>query len=421
MNDCNANNMLPLSEALHRLQKSIIPIDKYEIVSLAESLDRILAQDACSNIAVPNYDNSAMDGYALRAEDLQNIQSLLLIGKSFAGKAYDGMLRQGQCVRIMTGAVIPAGADTVIIQENSSNQGNSSIGDIIHFTHKPNVGDNIRRMGEDIHIGATVIQQGRRLSPADLGLLASIGIAQVTVFRKLKVALFSTGDELRLPSEELDSGCIYDSNRVVARAMLQRMNIDIVDLGIVADDPNALKDAFTKACRNCDAIITSGGVSVGEADFTKSTLSKMGEIDFWRVAIKPGKPFAFGTLKDVTRATPCYFFGLPGNPVSSTVTLHQLALPALRELAGENLPINITHSMQTHSDLKKSPGRMDFQRGKFTQADDGSFGVTTTGKQGSGILTSMSQANCYLVLAIDDDSKKAGDTVNVLPFDRWLS
>lgn len=421
MNNCNTGNMLPLSDAQQRLRETMSPINDIEQVNLITALDRIIADDLISTINVPGYDNSAMDGYALRAEDLKQQQPLTLVGKSFAGSPYDGSIISGQCVRIMTGAVIPAGADTVVMQENSDNQGNTKVGDVINFSHTPKAGDNIRRAGEDISIGATVLDKGRRLSPADLGLLASIGIAQVTVYRKLRVALFSTGDELRLPSEELDAGCIYDSNRFVIRAMLERMNVDILDLGIISDDPDTLKNAFTSACLSCDAIVTSGGVSVGEADFTKSTLAEMGEIGFWKVAIKPGKPFAFGTLKDKPEDTNCYFFGLPGNPVSATVTLHQLALPALRELAGEKVPNSVTHSIPTQTDLRKSPGRMDFQRGKLTQTADGSYKVKTTGKQGSGILTSISQADCYLVLALDDESKKAGDLINVLPFDRWLA
>jgi molybdopterin molybdotransferase len=416
--------MLPLAEAHRRLADAVEAITETVDLPITEALDKILAVDIKSELQVPSYDNSAMDGYALRIDDLQQTDTLTLAGKSFAGSPFEGTIEADQCIRIMTGAQVPADADTVIMQEKTNAQGDTSIGDQITFSGTANKGSNIRRAGEDIEIGATIIQQGRRLSPTDIGLLASIGVASVTVFRTIKVGIFSTGDELRLPGQQLDAGCIYESNRFVVSAMLQRLGAEIFDLGIIPDQPEALEQAFLKASSECDAVISSGGVSVGEADYTKTILDKIGTVGFWKVAIKPGKPFAFGTIGHLengnTNGSGSYFFGLPGNPVSATVTFHQLALPVLRQLAGETLKDDVTLEVIAQQNIRKSPGRTDFQRGNLVTDDRGNTGVTTTGSQGSGILSSISNADCYLVLEKDHGNYETGDTVTVKPFDRWL-
>lgn len=413
----NSPNMMPVNDALARMFDSVPSIEETITLPLEQSLDHILAVDVQSTIDVPGYDNSAMDGYALIANDLTDNSSLNLIGKSFAGAPFNGSVSTGQSVRIMTGAPVPPGADSVVMQENTEVDGNT-----ITFLKQPKVGENIRRAGEDIPQGAIVLEKGRRLSPVDIGLLASIGTPEVTVFRPLKVGIFSTGDELRLPGSNLDEGCIYDSNRFVVRAILQRMGIEIFDLGIIPDQPEALKQAFVKAANECDAVISSGGVSVGEADYTKDILDELGEVSFWKVAMKPGKPFAFGQLasKDNDINSPAFFFGLPGNPVSATVTFHQLALPVLQKMAGLDTPTPLVLPLTSQTSLKKRPGRADYQRGILTQNEDGELAVTSTGGQGSGILTSLSKADCYIVLEQERGNCEAGETVQVQPFDRWL-
>lgn len=420
MDSCNTGAMLPLEQAKSRLADAITPIADTETVSLSEALDRILATDIQSPLQVPGYDNSAMDGYALRNDDLQHGDTLTMVGKSFAGNPYRGAMQSGECIRIMTGAQVPADADTVIMQENTNAQGNTEIGDRIRFSGASKTGSNIRHAGEDIDAGATVLTRGRRISPADIGLLASIGVANVTVYRPIKVGIFSTGDELRVPGQTLEPGCIYESNRFVVSAMLQRLGADIVDLGIIPDHPEALESAFLKASSQCDAVISSGGVSVGEADYTKTILDKLGSVSFWKVAIKPGKPFAFGTLGDLDKESGSYFFGLPGNPVSATVTFHQLALPVLRKLAGESVTESPSIEIPAQHAIRKSPGRTDFQRGNLTRDDQGHSSVSTTGAQGSGILSSISRADCYLVLEREHGNYDEGEPIRVQPFDRWL-
>ena len=420
MDCCNTGAMLPLEEAKSRLADAITPIVETETVSIAQALDRILATDIHSELQVPGYDNSAMDGYALRAADLQHSDTLTLVGKSFAGTPYDGKVQAGECIRIMTGALVPPDTDTVIMQENTNVQGNTEVGDQITFSGTAKAGSNIRRAGEDIDIGTAVLTRGRRISPADIGLLASIGVATVTVFRPIKVGIFSTGDELRLPGQSLDPGCIYESNRFVVSAMLQRLGAEIVDLGIIPDKPEVLENAFIEASSQCDAVISSGGVSVGEADYTKTILDKLGAVGFWKVAIKPGKPFAFGTIGDMNSTAGSYFFGLPGNPVSATVTFHQLALPVLRKLAGESVTESPTIEVPAQHAIRKSPGRTDFQRGNLVVDEQGHSKVSTTGAQGSGILSSISRADCYLVLEREHGNYDEDDLITVQPFDRWL-
>ncbi|MCR8922620.1 molybdopterin molybdotransferase MoeA [Dasania sp. GY-MA-18] len=410
MDSCDSNGLMPLETAQQLLQAAVSAISDTETVDLEQALDRVLACDLAAGFNVPGYDNSAMDGYALRAGDLATHSRLELIGKSMAGAPFAGPLGSGQCVRIMTGAAIPEGADCVIMQERCTLQDQ-----YVSFQQAASVNNNIRFAGEDIAAGSIILQQGKRLSPVDIGLIASVGLSQVTVYRRPKVALFSTGDELQLPGTALAKGCIYDSNRYVVAAMLTRLGAEVLNLGVIADDPQRLEQVFQQAAQDCDAIISSGGVSVGEADYTKDILSKIGQINFWKIAIKPGKPFAFGTIGQAL------FFGLPGNPVAATVTFHQLVTPILRALAGEQNLTTLTLNARTASPLKKQPGRADFQRGILSRDDKGQLVVNDTGEQGSGILSSVSKANCFIKIPREAANIAAGELVEVIPFDRWLS
>lgn len=413
MSCCDAPGLMPLDVALEKLHSSVECVARVESVTLENALDRILAEDVVSSIMVPGYDNSAMDGYALRAEDLANSNNLKQVGKSFAGAPYLGDVAVGDCVRIMTGAEMPMGLDTVVMQENTSADGNN-----ISFHSSPRKGDNVRLAGNDISTGDTLLKAGRRLSPTDIGLLASLGLARVKVRTPIKVGLFSSGDELRLPGQTLERGCLYDSNRFVIAAILKRLGCDVLNLGIIKDDPAALKQAFEKACDECDAVISSGGVSVGEADYTKDILDELGEINFWKLAIKPGKPFAFGKISHQGRET--VFFGLPGNPVSATVTFHQLALPCLQIMNGEVRPEPLTLSLPVDKGLKKRPGRTDFQRGKLELTAQG-LTANSSGVQSSGMLTSMSNSDCYIILENERASVNSGEFVTVQPYDRWIT
>ena len=407
---CSAPGLISLEQALDSLLNTVKPVAETELVALEESLDRIIAKDIISPINVPSHNNSAMDGYALRLADLQHSDALPLGGRSFAGHPFSGTIPANHCIRIMTGASIPEGADCVIMQEHTEVSG-----DTVHFVKKPaNTGSNIRKAGEDIAEGDKVFNSGNKIKPQDIGLLASLGVAQVPVFRRLKVAIFSTGDELKLPGETLEHGDIYDSNRFVVKAMLSRMNIDVLDFGKIPDDMDQLRKTFLEADQAADAVVTSGGVSVGEADYTKDILDELGKTDFWKLAIKPGKPFAFGLLSN------SYFFGLPGNPVSATVTFQQLAAPALRHMMNQPLPERTELPLKVQSDLHKRPGRRDFQRGVLVTNDNGELEVTATGNQGSGILSSMSMANCYMVIPEESGNVQADDTVKVQLFDELL-
>lgn len=412
MSDCCATDgLMRLEAALATLISSVKPVSTTETVSLEDSLGRVLAEPVVSPINVPSHDNSAMDGYALALKDLQNIDTLPLAGQSLAGHPFSGEIPAGHCIRIMTGASIPPGADVVIMQEQTE-----TVDQGIRFLQKPDKpGDNIRQAGEDIAAGTRVFTPGRRVRPQDIGLLASLGIANIAVYRKVKVAVFSTGDELKPPGEPLGQGDIYDSNRFVIKAMLKKLDVDIIDLGRIPDDKAALREAFLKADQQADAVISSGGVSVGDADYTKDILDELGETGFWKLAIKPGKPFAFGQLPNSV------FFGLPGNPVSATVTFQQLAAPALRHMMNQQPEPKVEFTLATQTRLRKRPGRRDFQRGRLVYGESGELQVMSTGHQGSGVLSTMSGSDCYIVLAEEDDDKPAGELVNVQLFDDLLN
>ncbi|HHB92915.1 MAG TPA: molybdopterin molybdenumtransferase MoeA [Thioploca sp.] len=409
---CCSNNdydskLLTVEEALTRIYHDLQPINGNEQLAIRDALDRVLAEDILSKINVPPHANSAMDGYAVQGSDLptKGKTKLTMVGTSFAGKPYSGTVQAGQCARIFTGAVIPDGTDTVIMQENVDKQEN-----VITITTGNEIGQHIRPIGEDISIGQTILKTGKYLSPVDIGLLASLGIPEVKVKRRLRVSFFSTGDELRAVGETLQAGQIYDSNRYSLYGVLSRLGVDIIDMGVVLDKPKDVEQAFLAAAECGDVIITSGGVSVGDADYVTDTLQRLGKVNFWKVAMKPGKPLTFGKLKDSA------FFGLPGNPVSALVTFYQFVQPALRHMMGQNTTTQIRVPATCLSTLKKSPGRMEFQRGIMKTDEQGNLVVSSTGIQGSGVLSSMSQANCFIVLAKECGNVKAGNKVLIEPF-----
>lgn len=407
--------MLSLEDARDRLLAAVRPVTEIEVVPLRDGLDRILAEDLLAARAVPPADNSAMDGYALRSADWSASDGLALAGTATAGAPFKASLPAGHCVRIMTGALVPAGCDAVIMQEECDLRGQGRTARV-HLQRAPRAGENIRRAGEDIAVGAGLLDAGRRLRPVDLGLLASLGLSAVEVLRRPRVALLSTGSELREPGEPLAEGQIYDSNRYLLTALLRRLDVAVTDLGICADTPERLQAVLESAARDHDVVIASGGVSVGEADHTRRVLDRIGRVDAYKVAMKPGKPFTFGTVGDAL------FLGLPGNPVSATVTFHQLALPALRHLAGERSPDSpLLVAARAGAPLRKKPGRADFQRAVLYSDGDGGHRVETTGSQGSGVLSSVTRANAFIRLEAECGDVAAGDTVSVLPFDRWLT
>ena len=406
-------NALPVAQAQEFIARLVPRVDAIESVPIRSALGRVLARDVVSQINVPASDNSAMDGYALRGSDLlvDAPTALELVGTGLAGDAFVGDVLAGQCLRIMTGAVMPAGLDTVVPQEFCS----ASEGKV---TIPPGVvqpGDNRRLAGEDLAAGEVALHEGRVLRPADIGMLASLGQAEVAVFRKLRVAFFSTGDELRSIGEPLAEGCVYDSNRYTMWAMLQRLGVDMLDMGVVRDDPAALEATFRRAAESADAVITSGGVSVGEADHTKRVMAALGDVLFWRIAMRPGRPMAIGQIR--SSGHNAILFGLPGNPVAVMVTFYAFVRNALLAMSGatpQTLPM-----LRAASDkaIRKKPGRTEYQRGVVSRGDDGSWRVAITGSQGSGILRSMSEANGLVVLHHEQGSVAAGELVDVLPFD----
>jgi len=406
---CSAPGLLPFEQAMENMLALITPVDESEEVTIEAALNRVLAQNIVSPVNVPPHNNSAMDGYAFALSSLEKSTTLTLVGRSMAGMPFSGVCQSGHCIRIMTGAKMPAGCDTVEMQENCQVDG-----DNILFLEKRKLGDNVRKAGEDIQINQTVFPKGKILTAIDLGLLASLGIAKVKVIRQLKVALISTGDELKKPGKSLTEGDIYESNSYFLRGLLTKLNIDVIDFGIIEDDRNAIEKAFKEADKLADAVISSGGVSVGDADYTKTVLEDLGNISFWKIAMKPGKPFAFGKLPQSV------FFGLPGNPVSALVTAHQLALPALIKMQNAQPYKRITIKAKAANDLKKSPGRLDFQRGILAVNDQGETVVHSTGSQGSGILSSVGKANCYIVLSACQGKVKRGEMVTVELFDQYL-
>lgn len=399
---------LTLEEARSRIIASIAPVSERETVPVPGALGRVLAQPVRSTIDVPAHRNSAMDGYALAGADLpaQGAASFAVTGVSWAGRPYAGEVARGHCVRIMTGAVLPEGTDTVVMQEHVRLQDGAVW---IEAGHRP--GQHVRPPGEDIRSGQVVLEAGVELRPAHLGLLASLGLGTVDVLRRPRVAIFSTGDELRPPGAVLGTGQIYDSNRSSLQGMLQRLGMEVVDLGIVADTREDTLRAFEAAAACADAIVSSGGVSVGEADYVTETLQRHGQVGFWKVAMKPGKPIAFG------RFGRACFFGLPGNPVSVMVTFYQVVRPALVALSGaqDTDPPIMVRAVCT-SRLRKKPGRLEFQRGVLERSASGGYTVRSTGHQGAGVLRSMGEANCFIVVPLEQGDVEPGTAVDVQPF-----
>jgi len=406
--DTHGDRSLSVDEARERLAASVKSVSSVECVAVRSALNRILAAEIISPIDVPSHTNSAMDGYAVRGEDLpaDGTAEFDVTGTALAGSPYEGAVGSGETVRIMTGAVIPDGADTVIMQEHVEREN-----DRIRIDNRHRTGQNVRQAGEDITTGATVLHPGKQLIPADLGLIASLGIAEVKVLRPLRVAFFSTGDELRSIGEPLGKGDVYDSNRYTIFGMLSRLGVEYLDMGVVRDTKEDVENAFSEAAENADAIVTSGGVSVGEADYVTETLDKLGTVNFWKIAMKPGRPLAFGNVGDAA------FFGLPGNPVSVMVTFYQFVRPTLQRMMGNAAPdIGATVHATCLDGIKKRPGRTEFQRGFLEPQEDGGLAVRSTGKQGSGILSSMSHANCFIVLDADTTKVEPGETVTVQLF-----
>lgn len=396
------------------IHEFIHPIEAVERLPIRSALSRVLAQDIVSRIDVPAHDNSAMDGYALRGEDLAEGRELRLqiIGEVHAGDRFTGQVGPGQCVRIMTGAPMPAGCDTVIPQELTVDADQSAV------TVPPGrvrAGDNRRLRGEDLALGSVALPRGRILRPSDIGLLASLGLAEAPVQRRLRVAFFSTGDELRSVGEPLDEGCVYDSNRYTLHGMLTRLGCDVLDMGVVPDDPVALEAAFRSACEEADAVITSGGVSVGAADYTKQIMASLGEMAFWKIAMRPGRPLAFGRIR--SRGRQAYLFGLPGNPVAVTVSFSFFVRDALLRLAGAEAKPLPRLRVKSTTAIRKKAGRTEYQRGILAPDDSGNWSVRLTGMQGSGILRSMSDANCIIELEHDRGDVAAGEEVAVVLFD----
>ncbi len=401
-------NSMPVDKAREFISKVLTPITTTERLHIRAALGRVIAEDIFSPLDVPGHDNSAMDGWAFRHADLVAGDATVMkrIGTSFAGKPYLAPVGSGECIRIFTGAVMPAGCDTVAMQERVT-EDNAGV----HIPNDLKVGQNRRFRGEDLKAGALAVKCGSLVSPATVGLLASLGIAEVSVYRKLRVAFFSTGDELKSIGSTLGVGEIYDSNRYTIYSMLERAGCQPIDLGNFVDSPEAIRAGFQAASANADVVITSGGVSVGEADFIKQMLNELGEVLFWKIAMKPGRPMAYG------RVGGAHFFGLPGNPVAVMVTFYQFVRTALATLQGRTdymLPPTVKATLTNK--IKKMPGRTEFQRGVLAIGANGCE-VRTTGDQGSGILSSMTQANCFVVLATDVGGVEPGAIVDVQMFE----
>ena len=402
---------LPVERARQLMLDTLAPVAGVQRLFVREALDRVLAEDVISPVDVPAHDNSAMDGWALRFDDLTAAGETRLrnIGTAFAGRAFAGKVDAGETVRIMTGAVLPAGADCVVVQEVVTMDGDDVI---IPASQRRE--QHIRRAGEDLRAGQPALSAGKALRPAELGILASLGVAEVPVRRRVRVALFSTGDELCSIGTPLFPGAVYDSNRYTLWGMLTRLGCEVIDMGVVKDDKAALEAAFRSAAGCADAIITSGGVSVGEADFIKELMTQLGEVAFWKIAMKPGRPMAFGRIQpDGPEQPGAWLFGLPGNPVAVMVTFYQFVRPALLKLAGVHPVTDFpTFAARCVEPMKKAKGRTEFQRGILFQ-DGGAWCVRPTGMQGSGMLSSMSKADCFIVLEAERQKVDAGETVQV--------
>ncbi|MBV7541785.1 molybdopterin molybdotransferase MoeA [Acidovorax sp. sic0104] len=421
------------------------PVQGTEELPLFSALGRVLARDVVSPISVPPHDNSAMDGYAFTGAQLAPGQPLTLrvVGTALAGKAWTGTVAAGDCVKIMTGAIMPAGLDTVVPQEFTTAHADGADGSprITIAADVLQPGDNRRFKGEDLMEGGVALARGELLTPAALGLVASLGLPTVTVFRRLRVAYFSTGDEILSLGESPREGAVYDSNRYTVFGLLTRLGVEVIDLGVVRDEPALLEAAFRKAAWQADAIITSGGVSVGEADHTRTMMKKLGDVAFWRIAMRPGRPMAVGRIaadkfeaknaatthpesadsyensSNIKSGSGAVLFGLPGNPVAVMVTFLAFVRPALLRMMGSTRTTPPLLRAASTEPLRKKPGRTEYQRGTVTTAPDGTLQVRTTGNQGSGVLSSMAQANGLIVLHHGQGNVAVGDLVDVMVFE----
>ncbi len=408
---------LRVEDVQQRLQQQIHAITDHETVSLRDALNRILALDVISPLSVPPHDNSAMDGYAFNGTCLAEGSSVhwQVVGTALAGKAWTQPIKAGQCIKIMTGAIMPTGLDTVVPLELTERDGDS-----VQFdTSKLSTGANRRRLGEDLMAGQPALRAGQRLAPAALGLLASLGLQTLSVVRRIRVAYFSTGDEILSLGEPPREGAVYDSNRYTLTGLLTRMGIEVIDMGVVPDQPAALRAAFKRATTGADAIVTSGGISMGDADHTRAMMAEMGQVNFWRIAMRPGRPMAFGQLRGVD-GNGVWLFGLPGNPVAAMVTFLIFVRPALQRLMGCRTSEPVLLKAQSAEAMRKNPYRTEYQRGIVTRESDGMLSVRTTGNQGSGVLRSMVEANGLIVLPHGQSAVAAGDSVDVLMFEGVL-
>lgn len=398
------------------LRQLVEPLTQTETVSPMQAHGRILAEDVISPISVPPHDNSAMDGYAFAgAQMLAGKETVLrVVGTALAGKAWRGRCGAGECVRIMTGAIMPAGLDTVVPQELARVESDQ----VTIAAALLETGENRRKLGEDLMQGQPALRAGIRMGPAACGLVASLGLPSVKVLRRPRVAYFSTGDEILSLGEPQREGAVYDSNRYTVFAMLQGLGCEVLDMGVVKDQPELLEAAFRDAAAQADAIITSGGVSVGEADYTKAMMKKLGDVAFWRIAMRPGRPMAVGRLTQNGRD--CVLFGLPGNPVAVMVTFLAFVRPALQRLMGWDAPAQPLLKARTREKLRKKPGRTEYQRGIVERDENGELWVRLTGNQGSGVLSSMVQANGLIVLHHEQPTAEIGDWVDVMMFDGHL-
>ena len=395
------------------LARLVAPVAETETCGVFDALGRVLAEDVVSPINVPPHDNSAMDGFAFGGGQLLPGQPLALrcLGTAFAGQAWGGQAGAGDCVKIMTGAIMPTGTDTVVPVEFVKVEGDvvTVPADVVRR------GDNRRLLGEDLMAGRPALARGQTLGPAALGLIASLGLPAVPVFRRLKVAYFSTGDEILSLGEAPREGAVYDSNRYTVFGLLTRMGIEVLDMGVIRDEPAALEAAFRRATAEADAIITSGGVSMGEADHTKAMMKQLGDVAFWRIAMRPGRPMAVGRILQQGKSS--VLLGLPGNPVAVMVTFLAFVRPALQRMMGCTASEPVLLKAHSAEALRKKPGRTEYQRGIVTRESDGTLRVRTTGNQGSGVLRSMVEGNGLIVLHHEQGNVAVGDLVDVMMFD----